>query len=75
MRRTLQIDEDVYQAAKRLADVENVSIGKALSELARNGLVRSPAIQRKRGVPVFSVSKNAPVLSLEMVRRALDDDF
>jgi hypothetical protein len=75
VRRTLHIDEDVYQAAKRLADAEKVSIGKALSDLARRGLIRPPAIEKKRGVPVFSVPTNAPPLSLELVRRALDDDF
>jgi len=74
MRTTLQIDDDVYQAAKSLADSDNVSVGKALSDLARKGLIRLPAIKKKGGIPVFSVPDDAPPLSLELVRQALDDD-
>jgi hypothetical protein len=70
----LQIDDDVYRVAKSLADRENVSLGKALSDLARKGLACPPATKRKRGLPIFNVPEDAPTITLEMVRAALDDD-
>jgi len=45
MRTTLNIDEDVFQLAQALADAQRISVGKALSELARRGTQ-----VRRRGV-------------------------
>lgn len=39
MRTTLDIDDDVLQAAKELAKVEKRTAGEVLSDLARKGLV------------------------------------
>jgi hypothetical protein len=73
MRTTLHIDDDVYRAARSLAEAENRSVGKVLSELARKGL--APARQAKRGgFPMFAVPEDAPPLTLEMVRAALEDE-
>ena len=38
VRTTLDIDEDILQAAKELADLRGSTAGKMLSELARRGL-------------------------------------
>lgn len=38
MRATLEIDDDVLEAAKRIADAERTSAGKVLSDLARRSL-------------------------------------
>ena len=43
MRTTLDIDDDLLLAARDLAAVEEKSVGKVLSELARTGLQRRPA--------------------------------
>ena len=42
MRTTLDIDEDVLQAARGLAKRERRTIGELLSELARRGLAAAP---------------------------------
>jgi hypothetical protein len=41
MRTTLDIDDDVLQAAKELARAEKKTAGQVLSELARKGLTQS----------------------------------
>lgn len=41
MRTTLDIDEDILQAAKELARIEKKTAGQVLSELARRGLAGS----------------------------------
>lgn len=66
---SLQIDDDVYEEAQRLAASEKRSVGEVLSDLARKGL------QDARGqvFPTFSVPKDAPLITLEMVKAAESD--
>lgn len=51
MRTTLTLDPDAFQAAKAKAAHENISLGKAVSELILQGL-RQPAA-RARASAVF----------------------
>jgi hypothetical protein len=44
MRTTLDIDDDILQAAKELARLEKKTAGQVLSELARKGLTQAPAL-------------------------------
>ncbi len=54
MRTTLDLDEDVLQAAKELAAVRRTTAGRVLSELARKGLESSSRQPRTRnGVPLL----------------------
>jgi hypothetical protein len=54
MRTTLDIDEDVLQAAKELAAAKGRTAGQTLSELARAGLnpARRPS-RNRNGVPLL----------------------
>ncbi len=75
IRTTLSLDEDVYGAARSIATARQVSVGAALSELARKGLRRPPRSARSdRGIPVFDVPGDAPPLTTEMVDSALEDE-
>jgi predicted CopG family antitoxin len=73
MRTTVQIDDDVYEAARSLARAENKALGHVLSRLARRGLAPRASQRRKRGFPVFEVTPEASPITLEAVRRALDE--
>jgi hypothetical protein len=54
MRTTLDLDEDILQAAKELATARGVSAGRVLSELARKALTPSPETpQIRNGVPLL----------------------
>lgn len=54
MRTTLDIDDDVLQAAKELAAREKSTAGKVISDLARRELGgKEPSGQTKNAVPVF----------------------
>ena len=54
MRTTLDIDDDVLQAAKELAASRRRTAGQVISELARKGLAEPAASARVRnGVPVL----------------------
>ncbi len=73
MRTTLNLDDDVIAAAKELAAGERRSLGAVVSELARRGL--SPArVDAEGDLPVIRVPAGTPVITPEMVRRALDED-
>lgn len=73
MRTTVDIDDDVLQAARSLAQAERKSLGKVLSELSRKGLAPRREAKRRSGFPVFDVSHEAAPISIENVRMALDD--
>jgi hypothetical protein len=61
MRTTVTLDDDVYQAAKTLADSAGRSLGAVLSELARRGL-RPEAPEAGVGIPTFAVPRDAAVI-------------
>ncbi|MBE2237358.1 MAG: CopG family transcriptional regulator [Caldilineaceae bacterium] len=73
MRTTLDIDEDILLAAKERAAREKISIGKALSELARQALTHVPESPRRNGVPLFPVQSTAGVVTLELVNQLRDE--
>jgi hypothetical protein len=75
IRTTLHIDDDVYRAARSLADARGQGLGAVVSDLARMGLrARVQVGKRRRGFPMFDVPPNAPPLTAEMVQSALDDE-
>ena len=74
MRTTLQIDNDVLEAARSLAKAENRTVGQVVSRLARRGLAPRPQEATDSGFPVFAVSADSPPITPEMVRRAADED-
>ena len=53
MRTTLDIDADVLQAAKELAQARGQTAGQALSALARKGLEAPRTGRTRNGVPLL----------------------
>ena len=74
MRTTLTIDDDVLAVARALAARRGVSLGSAVSDLARRGFRGTGAADQEHdGVPVFRVPPDAPPITSEDVQRALDE--
>jgi len=73
MRTTLTIDDDVLAVARALAGRRGVSLGTAVSELARRGFRGTGVADHEDGVPVFRVAPDAPPITSEDVQRALDE--
>jgi hypothetical protein len=59
MRTTLDIDDDVLQAAKELARAERKTAGKVISELARRALTQR---SDPRGMSRIEIRDGIPVL-------------
>ena len=74
MRTTLQIEDDVVQAARRLAKTENKTLGRVISELARKGLRPERREGDRSGFPVFDVPSDALPITLERVKQAEERD-
>ena len=72
MRTTLNVDDDVLAGARALAAERGVSVGAALSELARRSM-RPRRVARERSIPGFTVGPDSPPITPEMVRAANED--
>lgn len=75
MRTTLDIDDDILQAAKELARAEKKTAGQVLSELARKGLTRRSRPGEVRivdGIPV--IPARCAVVTKELVDRLIEDE-
>ena len=75
MRTTLDIDDDVLLVAREIARTQGVSIGKALSDLARQALSQQDSETTRNGVPLFPVGPGARLVTLEFVNRLRDDEL
>ena len=73
MRTTLDLDEDVLLVAKEIAGRRGVSIGKILSELARQALSRQDGETTRNGVPLFPIRPEARIVTLELVNQLHDE--
>lgn len=70
MRTTLNIDDDLYRAAKSIAYTEHKTVGEVVSKLLRKALFPRDYKECADDLPVFRVSEDAPPLTMEMVREA-----
>jgi hypothetical protein len=66
------MDAAFCRAARVLAAERGISIGAALSDLARRGL-GSRRIAEEHGLPVFAVDDDAPPIPPSMVREAAEE--
>ncbi len=75
MRTTLDVDDDVLQAAKELASLRGTTAGKVLSELARRGLQReAPEVPLRNGVPLMPrQALGTPKMTLRRVNELRDE--
>jgi hypothetical protein len=72
MRTTLDVDDGVLAAARALSAEHGISLGDAISELARRGLAHRAPVELD-GLPAFDVSADAAAITPEMVREANEE--
>ncbi len=81
MRTTLDIDDDVLQAAKEIGQRERATAGAVLSRLARAGLRLPPpevaqggsANHVRNGVPFFP-ARAGEIITLDHVQKLADEE-
>jgi hypothetical protein len=80
MRTTLDIDDDVLQAAKELARRERKTAGRILSELARRGLTEAKDTYSSKGAAkeIFlgfrPFARRGTIVTNEMIDRLREED-
>jgi hypothetical protein len=73
MRTTLNLDDDVLQAARALSRRRGKPIGVVISELIRRGLGPSESVEVRNGIRLFPVREDAGTVTPEMVRALLEE--
>ena len=71
VRTTLKIDDDVLEAAQCIAADEGATVGEVMSRLARRGLEPRTESRGRERLSTFVVPRDAPPITMDMVRRAL----
>jgi hypothetical protein len=74
MRTTVDIDDDVLEAAKELAEMRGRTAGQILSELARKALAPPRTYTVRNGVPILPRRPGARLITNADVKRWLEED-
>jgi hypothetical protein len=74
MRTTLDLDDDVLQAAKEIGALRRLSAGQVVSQLVRKALQadRSERSATRNGVPLLARAAGSPPLTMAAVNRLRD---
>ena len=73
MRTTLELDDDLLQAARQLAAQRGMTMGQVISELARQALAPKGAPRVRNGVPLFAPKARAKQPHLALVNKLRDE--
>lgn len=73
MRTTLNIDDDVLQAARELAVIRGLTAGRVISDLARTALAPARSARVRNGVPLLPPRPSgAPRSTMKLVNDLRD---
>ena len=73
MRTTLTIDDDVLAAAKQFADARGLTLGEAVSQLARATLTERRRFGTRNGIVLLPALTDAGQATLDDVNTLRDD--
>jgi hypothetical protein len=74
VRTTLDIDDDLLQAAKELADTRRTTAGRVISDLLRKALEPDRTLKVRNGVPLMPRRPaGAPKLTMRLVNELRDE--
>lgn len=73
MRTTLVLDADIYEIASARARLGKMSLGKAVSEMARGSFGEVRLAQDARGFPVLRAPEGSPKITAERVRQLAEE--
>ena len=74
MRTTLDLDEDVLQAAKEIGQLRRKTAGQVLSDLARKALEPRPGVRVRNGVPLLPIRPGGRIMTMAEVNRLRDEE-
>ena len=74
MRTTLDLDDDVLQAAKEVAENRRTTAGKVISQWVREAIAVRNKHTVHNGVPVLHTTKDGRIHTMADVNRIRDED-
>jgi len=74
VRTTITLDDDVVDEIRAYASENDVSLGKAASELIRRGLRYQIPVVHRNGIPVFDAPEDLPLITTDQVRELLESE-
>ncbi len=69
----MNLDDDVMKEAARRSKLLRISLGRAVSDLARRGLQAAPPVKEVNGLVVFDPPAGSPRITMRKVKAALSD--
>lgn len=73
MRTTLQIDDDLLEAARHLALRQRRTCGEVVSDLLRKALMPEQVAEQRNGITLFPKRSDASLVTPELVNRLRDE--
>jgi hypothetical protein len=73
MRTTLDITDDVLRAAQQIAQSKGITLGEAVSLLAREALSREEPSADRNGIKLLPINPNAQGATLDEVNALRDE--
>jgi hypothetical protein len=73
MRTTLNLDDDVLEAARALSEQRGQSIGAVVSDLIRQSLAPQTSEEIRNGIRLFPARPDEPPITPELVKRLLEE--
>jgi hypothetical protein len=74
MRTTLDLDEDVLEAVKEIAEVKGQTAGKVTSDLVRKALQPKRIVKVRNGVPLLPSRPGQRLITNAFVQKILNDE-
>jgi Arc/MetJ family transcription regulator len=75
VRTTIDIDDELLTAVKKIAHQKKTTAGRVVSTLLREALgSKSVEMEYRNGIPVLPRRPNGPVGTMELVNRLRDED-
>lgn len=71
----LELEEDVIEAAQKLALQRGISLEALVSDFIRNGLHSSRIGYRENGLPYVILPPGSPAISLEAIKKAQEEMY
>ena len=75
MRTTLDIDDDVLQAARELGKMRSKTIGQIISEFAREAMIPTDPCDERNGVPIIHRRGPRRIMTTADVKRLQEDEY
>ena len=73
MRTTLELDDNLVQIARELAQRKKMTIGRVISDLALESLEPKASAKMRNGVPLFTPRPGARKPSLKLINELRDE--